>query len=335
MLLKDITDIKRVMQTSAATSYDRLEPHIQNAEKAFIIPLLGKEMYDALEEYAADPANPQYINPSRQWPGSDPTDEKEKATALVLWHAQHAIINLAYFVGFDVLGAFVSDGGFRRLEGDTQKSLFKYQEDNLKRYFQETGMNSCDDMLEAVEAHIGHFPQFEEMLEKLRSNIIPDTKTFNIHYHINNSRIVFMRVKPHMKTVRELVLAKEIGEQNMAFILEELKKEEPGQKVKNILPYLRNPMAYLAVTMLMEETGAEVTERGLYFTGQRSIMNSDFVMPTNENRVTYLIERNRKIADQYLAMLRKHLNKEEWEGDFSRDSRLHNRDNSGKRTLWV
>lgn len=339
MIINNITDIQRVIQASKATTYDRLQQHIQNAEKAFVLPLLGNNLYQAMADYSTSDDNPKYTTPSQQQlqpeiEQGDTDADKKKAWALVLWNIQHAAIHLAYHVGFDVLSAYISDAGFRRQESDNSKSLFKYQEDNLKKYFHETGMNSLDSALEVLESNINHFDLFLPVLTNLKSQFFPDTKTFQHHYNINNSRLVFMRLKQHIKTVEEITIMPFIGSGNYAFILEELQKSSPNPNVTSILPYIRDPLAYLSVAMLMEESGADITERGLYFKGQRSITNSDFVMPANEKRIDYLVARNKEIADRYLARLQNKLSADEWDGDFA-NTGLHKRDNADKRTFWA
>jgi len=41
-------------------------------------------------------------------------------------------------------------------------------------------------------------------------------------------------------------------------------KDEPAAKVLAILPYIRKPIAYLSTAMLMEESGADLTEKAQY-----------------------------------------------------------------------
>jgi hypothetical protein len=240
-------------------------------------------------------------------------------------------------VGFDMLNAYVSDGGFKRSESASVKSLFKYQEDHLKQYFKTTGFNSIDTALEWLEANATHFPEFGDRLSELKGRIIPNTKAFDRHYNINASRLVFMRLSQHIKMVEEIELAPVLGKENVDFILAELAKAEPTAKVKAILPYLRDPVAYLSVAMLMEESGADLTDRGLYYTGQRSISNSDYVMPATDNRIAVLVNRNRQIALRYLDRLKTYLlqNSELWNDYESPRDRLHERDNTNKKTFWV
>lgn len=365
MLINNLDDIKRVMQVSAATSYNKLSSHIQNAEKDYIVPIIGQEMYDALVAYSMGADNPKYTDPSRtqlqppivddpveeETPGEEdppvgedpPAEEgvldeaeKKKAYANALWYAQHASIHLAYYVGFSVLSAYINDGGFMRHDGDNFKSLFKYQEDRLRRYFLESGMNSLDNLLEALEKGIEHFEEFQSVYETLRSNIFPGTRYFQEVYNINNSRIVFMRLKQHIKTVEDLTIIPAINAGNFAIIQVELVKDEPDIKVRKILNYLRKAAAYLSSAMLMEESGADITERGLYFTGlQGSGEKSDTILPTLESRIDKLIVRNRETGNTYLNALLNLMAKDGWTGNFKPTRNIHNRNNTGKRTFFA
>lgn len=340
MLIKDIVQVKYVVQVSAATDFEPLKQHINNAEAAYIAPLLGSDLYETLVEYHADDNN--YFITGPDFPFDRPQDashtEADHYTAILLWYVQHALMHLAYHKGFDMLNAYISDGGFKRKESDHVKSLFKYQEDNLKKYYHETGMNALDTVLEWIERKIGTFKtDFEEQYKQLKGRIIPDTKTFQQHYNINNSRLTFMRLNQHMKAAEELHLVHWLGRANLDYVLEELKKDEPATKVVSIMPYLRDPIAYFSVAMLMQESGADITERGLYFVGQRSISNSDYVMPAIEARIKELVRRNNNLAESYLTRLRYYLTSHaaEWNDYDNPRGRLHNRDNTDKKTFWV
>lgn len=353
MLLKNIAEVRFVANVAANTEFNRLVTHIANAESSYIQPLLGSDTYAALiayhdntESYIIDSIeklNMCVQSMSADSIGSadlgsgDNTSNHDRAWALLLYYTQQSIINLAYYKGFDTLNSNISDGGFHRLESERIKSLYKYQEDNLKNYFLENGFNGLDIILEFLELWSEYFDVYEYQLSKHHSRIIPDTKIFNEYYFINNSRLVFDRLRQHMQTIEDLTLTKLLGAENLAYILAEIKKTSPDIKVVEILPYLRAPIAWLSTAMLMEETGAELTPRGLYTKGIKSISNSDYVMNTAESRVVELIERNKKMGNEYLGRLKNYLlvNSSTWNQYSAPRGGLHNRDNTGKRTFFA
>ncbi|MEJ1730843.1 hypothetical protein SMA90_31430, partial [Escherichia coli] len=89
-------------------------------------------------------------------------------------------------------------------------------------------MNAIDTALEWIEKNIELFPEHEDVFIKLKGRIIPNTKTFDEYYKINNSRLIFMSLQQHMKNVEDLELAPYVGPENLDYILSELKKEEPS-----------------------------------------------------------------------------------------------------------
>lgn len=353
MLLNTIDEVKVVANISDATEMGRLSTHLANAEITYIQPLLGNDMYAALLAYHDDPDSykitdiTQYDADFITGSGSASTDDSgsgdieanpsDLSHAILLYHTQRTIVFLAYWKGFESLNSTISDMGFRRLESEGMKSMYKYQEDNLRKFFFETGINGLDVILEVLEYRIQYFSAYKAQMYKHKGRIIPDTKTFSNHYFINNSRIVFDRLRQHMKAVEELKLTPIVGADNMQFILTEIGKEAPDARVTAILPYLRDVVAYFSATMLMEESGAELTERGLYLFGIKSMTNSDLWVNTDEARVTYLINRNNKIGNEYIERLRVYLNQHssEWNDYNNPRSRIPNRDNSGKRTFFA
>lgn len=347
MLIKTIQEIQVVANISLATDIDTLSPHLAAAEITHIRQLLGADMYAALISYHADSSKYKITDPvddieltivQGSGSGTGQVTAEEKAWALVLYLTQRSIAYLALWKGFDILNAYISDGGFRRQEGEKFKSLFKYQEDNIKNMLFETGFNTLDQILEFLETNISHFSAFKTQLQKYKSRIMPDTKTFSDHYNINNSHIVFERLRQHMKTVEDLTLTPVVGEANMALVFSELKKQDPAAKVLRILPYLRDCVAWFSTAMLMEESGTELTARGLYLKGVKSISNSDLVINADENRVKELIKRNYARGNEYIGRLEKYLreNSNDWDISASpRSAYLHNRDNSGKKTFFA
>lgn len=348
MLIQSIEEVKNVSSVSTASDFDRISPFCAQAEMQFIMPMLGSDMYAALIAYYRNENNYRITSDlkvndfiiSHSGSGDDTSSghsQNENAWALLLYYTQRSIVHLAYYLGFDTLNAYISDAGFRRTEGDGIKGLFKYQEDNLKKFFRATGIDNLDIILEILETRIQFFDAYKTQLYKHKGRIIYDTKTFSDHYFISNSRIIFDRLRQHMKTTEELYLVKVVGKANFDYILAEIKKETPTGKVIAILPYLRDPVAWISTAMLMEESGAELTERGLYLRGIKNLNNSDLEINTDEARVRELIKRNYARGDEYLLRLKRYLaeNASDWNDYSNPRSGLHNRDNTDKRTFWT
>ena len=322
MLFKNIDEIRALIPISTAVDLTRLSPHITQAENAYIKPLM-LDLYDTISQ----------VYQSQSAPG--------ETRANIIKAAQNAIIHLAYYRGFEILNSYISDGGFKRLESEKVKSLFKYQEDNLKFYFKETGFNALDELLEAMDVFAT--TSNPKLIDKAwykayHSDFINNATEFDDIYDIGNSRLVFIRLKKFMQQAKDLQLKQVFGVDNWLYICTEIAKETPADKVKAILPFVRKPLCYLSAALLMEETGADLTDKGLVYDGKISQNGGDNAkIPADADRVEKLIKRNREIGEAYLIDLKNYLidHSSDWANYTAKKAGLHNRDNTGRKTFWA
>lgn len=320
MFFNSTEEIREFLPVSTGIEFSRLKPHLQIVEQTYIRPLLGRELSSELDQLQAD---------------QTPSGEHTQLLSLI----RSAEIHLVYWVGYDVLNSYISDGGFRRIETDKIKGLYKYQEDNLKEYFKTTGFNSLDNCLEFIEENIETLASFKqsETWKALKSSFIPDTRTFNSIYFINNSRLIFLRLLGFFNIIEDMHL-KPILSDHLGHIRSELLKDVPESKVIGIIPYIRKPLAFLAVSMLMGESGADLSDKGLYFEGKTSTFSNDATrQPADKERITELTRRTKALGESYLVQLKEYLiaNATAWNNYSAPKSGLHNRDNTAKKTFWV
>ena len=328
MLFQTITEIKTFLPIGTGNDFDRLKPHIENAENKYIKPLLGIDMYDELVEFY------------EALPIEEPT-EVQQAMQELLEKIQHSVIHLAYFVGYDFLNVSVTDTGFQRIESEHKKGLFKYQEDNLKQYFSDAGFNSLDTILLFIETNIVHFAEFKASANwtVFKESFIPTVNTLEqIPYTIYGSRLTFLNLKPHLAFIEDTVIKKLLGETIYQEIKAEMIKDTPAEKVAAILPYIRKPLIYLAAALLMEETGATLGNNGLFFEKLNG-NNPDNreKQPSTEERILARIKRSNDVGNAYLDALKSYLisNVADWEAFDGTTGSIFNRDNTDKKTFWA
>jgi hypothetical protein len=327
MLFKTIDEIKQFLAVGAGTDFMRLKPHIQNAEAAYIRPLLGPDLFAYLAEYYASP--------------DSVTDEtKRNLCTELLALVQRGEIHLTYWSGFQVLNATISDGGFKRTENDKVKSLFKYQEDELKQYFKTTGFNALDEVLEFLEHHKTDFAMEMGSADWLihKGLFFRDTKTFNSIVFINGSRLTFLRLKPMIQLAEDLYIRPILGELTLQEIKTGLIAETIPEKVTKILPYIQKPLAYLAASMLMEETAADLTESGLYFESREATNNLIANrLPANSERINLLVRKYKTLGDNFLENLKSYLllNQADLPNVSAPVGTVLRRNNTDKKTFWA
>jgi hypothetical protein len=334
MLFKSIDEIKQFLAVGAGTDFNRLKPHIQNAESTYLRPLLGAALFSELQEFCNNPeAEPPFGN--------------KALYAELLSLSQRSLIHLTYWCGFQVLNATISDGGFKRTENEKVKSLFKYQELELKEYFKTTGFNGLDEILFYLETEIRKSTEgtvnFKSFIDSgawtiLKSSFIPDTTTFNAVVFINHSRLTFLRLKSSMQLVEDLNIKPLLGAAIFDEIKLEMAKTTPSAKVMAILPLIQKPIAYLATALLMEESGADLTDRGLYFESTSSANDlTSNNQPSEDDRINFLAKRNKAIGMNYLEGLKSYLlaNATDWPGYNGQTGNELRRNNNNKKSFWA
>ena len=327
MLFKNTPEIKTFLPIGAGNDFNRLKPHIANAENKYIKPILGTAMYDELQEfYEADyPENP---------------NEAQEATKTLLEKVQHSLIHLAYYIGFDFLNVSVSDAGFNRIEGEKTKGLYKYQEDNLKQYFSTAGYNGLDDVLVFIEENIEHFGEFaaEQNHADIKQAFLPTVKVVEaIPFNIQTSRLTFLALQPGIAFIEDTVIKPTLGATRYASLKAEmLKTENQDATLMALVPLIRKPLIYLASVHLMEETGATLGDKGLYFEKTDStVTNTAVKAPAEIERVAAMITRNRNVGNAYLAILKSYL-AETFPDEYTGSTTRHfSRDNTDKKTFWA
>ena len=320
-------EIRKYISVSASSEFEIIAPHIQNAERDYLVPLIGNELYQKLLSFCNEEVH-------------DLTDESVQKTNQLLSFVRSAVIHIAYWIGFDVINALITDSGFKRTESPNVKSLFKYQENNLKDYLRTSGFNGLHTVLQFLELNLADFKEFEDSpaFSLMRTSFVPTTYIFNEICFINNSRLTFLRMKPHLQILEETEILPILGAETYSYLKEELAKPEPDSKVYRILPYIRKPLVFLASAMLMEESGADLTDNGLYFKAVFAVhVNDTEIKPSSPERISVLLARNRKLGTSYLALLRTYLyaHPSDWPDAPTFAGNALQRNNTDKKTFWA
>lgn len=328
-------EVKQYISVSSSATLDTLTPHIINAERDYLIPVMGLDMYTELQQYYDGEI-------TASGSGSGATLDTAILTALdsLLKIVQAAVINISYFIGFDVINAYITDNGFKRSESDTVKGLYKYQEDNLKRYFRTNGFNGLDAVLAFMEANASKLPDYADspIRVSLRTEFIPSASVYNGFVNIAYSRLTFLRLKPFIALIENTDILTILGAETYLYVKTEMAKDTPAAAVIALVQQIRWPLAYLSSCLLMEESGADLTDNGLYFTSTIALGNSDTqVKPSAPDRIALLVIRNRNIGNAYLDALRQYLTVHAADFPLTTVStgKVLRRDNTDKRSFWA
>jgi len=325
MLLSSITDVRSYVPVSTGLSWEALSPYVDIAEREYLKPLIGDELYDRLSEY---------ISGSAPSGSGDDADKLEEAK----YFCKKATANLAIWEGYHIFSANISDKGARRVEGEEHKSLYKYQEDELKDRLENTGQNTLDSLLAFLETNVEYFPEFEESdtYSNLKASIIKDTATFNSIYDISKSRLVFLRLSRFITQAIDLDIKGVLGDTLYTELITEIKKDSPNEKISNLLPYVQKPLVYYAVARGLDELGYDITKKGVTY--MKSATNSPSMRreQADHDTVFNMARKAQDTGDRYLEAMKQFLiaNATTYTTYSGVSGHVFKRDNTGKKTVW-
>ena len=318
-------EIKQHVKTSTALSFNMMGTPLRNAFDTFLVPLLGGKMVKRLTDI--------YKSESLE-------DEKEKELLNI---AQKANANLAFYSDFDEINVRITDSGTQRQENEEGgfKSLYQYQEQNLRRSFRNKGFNSLDRMLEYLELNINSFEDFKESgaYTFRQENIVPSASVANEFYFIASSRIVFLRMLPHLEFIENTLIRQTRGEALYKHFKEEMFSESYSGEDKIYFKTLRKDagrvMVLGAVRRLMID-GGSLTDRGLYFSSQESSSDNLYKVEKADGIALEMqLNQLKNDLDQAVAILSGSA-KACFPSYAAKNPReAFNRDNTGKRTFFA
>lgn len=310
------SEITDYISVSSAMTYERVSGPLLNAFEMFIRPLIGDPLSETLII--------QYGNVT-------PSELDLKFIRL----AQRANALLAFWYNFNELQYFIGTTGAKQQESENTKGLYKYQEQDLKEGWKTKGFKALDDILVFLEENIETYPEYKTSPNYTKSlaSIIRNTSEVSQYYEINNSRLIFLRLRPHFRIVEDTIIAPRLGSDLYTVFKEELANEDPGKKYTDLRIKLIPVLVFYSVCRLIRETGS-LTDRGLFFSSLKADDSVSTQIPVSDERL--IMQANQAESDgiSYWKLAEKFL-KTDFGIISSSGLRIPPRDNNNKKSFWA
>ena len=319
-------DFQRYIPVNVTTSFRALAPHLGLAELNYIKPLLGDALFSALVK--------------RYKKGNEGKDADQWQQ--LLDYVKYSEIHLAFYLGWAILSTSISDSGAES-KADGDKRIYRYDKEHILDTFKNNGFNILDTVLNFLYDNIHIFKLFKKsnFYKDNQKTLIPTTALFNSIYNINNSRLVFLKMRQYIKIVEDIELVHYFGRE---FIDELLAADLESEKYGFIAERVRNYIVYLSVAKGIGELKKLPTEKGLIFeyVSERSARDGYVHNQVAVNEVETTLQFCHRTAESYLASAIDYLKKRKeefpafirWAGENCPKSTVIHRDNAGKRTFF-
>jgi hypothetical protein len=288
MLFKTTSEFGKNVEKN--TSYDVLKTHILDAEKQYIKPVLGTELYDDLNsKYAAAPATPL-----------------SSVYALLLAEAQAALRNLTMYIAIPKLNIRVSDIGVMKASSNDYESA-----DGGDRYYARVqylidGYKGLDTLIGFLFDHKTDFTLWtaSDAYTRLTKLFIKSTEVFAEHVPAVSNRYLFSKLLGQMDIVEKLRIKPFLGED----FFDALKGANQDPEEIELIEMLCQPIAlYTYAEALVDPTIREllriVNAASADDLSQKGTPSVDY-----KTEYARLAEKKIEEADALMAQIRKHLN---------------------------
>ena len=314
-------ELNKFIPVSAALYFESVESSLMDAWRLFVVPLLGAPLAEEIVAYYQD---------------EDPTTLQLKA----LEECQRAVANLAFWYNYTELNVRISDQGMQRQESDGSfKHTYKYQEDQLRSSFKNKGFNALDRLIDIFDKNREDFPLYEQSpaYASRKSAIVRSTAEVDANYFINNSHLIFLRLKPIFKLVEETVLQSELSPALYELLMHNIKEGivELGDTTTEELRLRCVSVVVLkSIAQLIRQTGS-LTDRGLYFAQLHEGDGNLSARPADREASLSLANTLELESSAYLSRLMNFIQNKVPEFYKGRSSDVLNRDNDHKRTVFL
>ncbi|MEG2278079.1 MAG: DUF6712 family protein [Odoribacter sp.] len=295
-----IAELKEFLPFSSNYDYERVYSLLSDAERTYIIPLLGDPLYKKIIGSVSGFVDEIHL-------------------------CRKALANITVYENFTLLNTQILRGGFARLTGDKTDSLYKYQEDDLKDIFRRNGFDQLDMIIDHFNKNIVTFPEFKESeyYTSTRGGLVPDRFVFS-RYYKPVGYVVFKYLQSFLRLAEDLDLSQIIDPKELReAILSDTLTADQCRTLELVQPILVN----LAVAYAIEDRGVNISDAGVWLENRVSGGGTKEKNPLYGTDALALSEKYRSLAARYLCILQKHLT-----GSVSVHPTI--RDNQNKKTCW-
>jgi hypothetical protein len=244
IFVKNIADVLLGVKVEADTYFPAIDPYLIAAEKDYLRPYLGDELFNAL----ADP---------------------DVVSARLLPFAELFKISVSCFAFYHIIneGSLrINEHGAAQGMGDMTTTPAKWRDDNQKAELIKRGDKALDMILDTLMEELADYPEWESSKFYLirTSLLIGQAKVFNDFVPICDSTRVFLRLLPDLKKADRLlqsIICKPLYDRVKAHLL----TEEEVSDIPTLLPYLQAVVAYECIVRAIPRFNFFLTPDGIVF----------------------------------------------------------------------
>jgi hypothetical protein len=294
-LFKTIDDIKVFCPMIGSSDFGNFAPFIDQAERDFIIPYIGKDQYEALvSAYNED--------------GSGEMDDTDLA---LLLKVQAAVAFYMEYLWIPSGQVSIGDNGIRVAYTETQKPAFAWQIKDLRREVIRQAGSAMDSLLEFLEENKDDYDLWTEsdVCPEYNDTFVRSAKEFTKFYSpLGNSRLNFLAIRPALKRVEEFIIQSELGPDFYEELKEQFKDDDVSEENEPIIEFIQKAVVQLTMARAFTDVSVSLDERGvLMFNSTHSTDVVDGKEPSKDSYLSKMEAACDKDGRAYIQLLKNYL----------------------------
>lgn len=264
MLFKDSSKLKEYADITASVNFVSFKQTIAFVEEQYLVPLLGNELYAALNADYTQASNEESLTTAQQYL----LDQCRRVVGPYVC-VHHAPKNEVKF----------TDSGLRREETANSKTAFQYQVTNFQEANRREGELQSETLLLFLDENKESYPEWVESkaFDKYKGLFIKTAKEFGEYFPSQSPYRNFYAMRTKMFDVEQLNIRRAIG----ATLFDSLKardKDPDGvltEKEKTLLDKLKRAIANFTASFSLPFLSVRVDENGITVTGRGTTVSRD------------------------------------------------------------
>lgn len=288
-------ELKDFLPMTAGEIIEQVLQFIGDAERKFIVPVVGQATFDAIAE--------TYNNGAGTLETADDDLLRELRKPLA------AFAMLLYIPHGQTL---ISPSGIRIANTDTHKTAFKWQIDQLMDEYLELASNRKEELIKWLFSNKASYTTYAAS-DEFKSNhqsLVNYASDFEKTHPIKSSRATLDTIFPALRDIETLQVKEAISENYFNELITKIRASSLNADDKIILPWLQSAICKLAVAEAIKRNIARIIAGGVVTFSQNS-GNRDgqnMSVPSSDNDKSALIRTCELWGNAYINKTRDYLN---------------------------
>jgi hypothetical protein len=291
-LIKSLAEIKEVLPrlVSTLSNFNTL-PNFERAEGKYIIPIIGRTLYDTLvAAYDAESLD------------ADETTLVKKLRLVIAAYAFKDELGLT--------NVTITDSGPKKLASGSTERVFGWEYADLKNALITAATDGVDVLLAYLFDNKDLFPEWigSEEYSKINSLLIKTGTDFHDNgFSLFQPSRTFYAMRGIMTDVQRLFIEEAIGKDLLAY-LRDLAIDDQEDEEKEIIGYLKKAIAFFTIIAACKKYAVSFTDSGFTILGERfSNVDNQVAQAPDPRLLQMSIASCQAEGDSYLELARNKL----------------------------